>query len=77
MCQAGAAGLEAALLHVVGAQLTRLAALAVAAAMFTGLQLPLQQGFFFWELILCDPLVRPAHMVQAVQTIARWASRPT
>lgn len=69
MCQARAAGLEAALLHVVGAQLTRLAALAVAAATFTGLQLPLQQGLFFRELILCDPLVRPVHTVSAVQAI--------
>ena len=71
VCQARAAGLEAALLHVVGAQLPRLAALAVAAAMFTGLQLPLQQGLFFRELILCDPLVRPVHRVPAVQTIGK------
>ena len=59
MCQARAAGLEAAKLHVVGAQLTRLTALPLAAAPLAGLQLPLQQGLFLWELILRQPFVGP------------------
>ena len=59
VCQARAASLEAAKLHVVGAQLTRLAALSLAAALFAGLQLPLQQGLLLWELILRQPFVGP------------------
>lgn len=59
VCQARAACLEAAKLHVVGAQLTRLTALPLAAAPFAGLQLPLQQGLFLWELILRQPFVGP------------------
>jgi len=59
VCQARAASLEAAKLHVVGAQLTRLAALPLTAAPLAGLQLPLQQGLLLWELILCQPFVRP------------------
>ena len=60
VCQARAASLEAAKLHVVCAQLTRLAALPLAAAPLAGLQLPLQQGLFLWELILRQPFVGPA-----------------
>ena len=59
VCQARAASLEAAKLHVVGAQLTRLAALPLAAAPLAGLQLPLQQGLLLWELIFRHPFVGP------------------
>ncbi len=73
LCQAGAASLEAAKLHVVGAQLTRLTALPLAAAPLAGLQLPLQQGLFLWELILRQPFVGPV-MSACISCLRAWAT---
>lgn len=59
LCKARAVSLECAQLHAVCAQLPRPAALALAAALFACLQLPLEQRLLLRKLILCQALVPP------------------
>ena len=56
-CKARTSSLEGTQLGAVRAQLARLAALALAAALLASLQLPLQQGLLFSQLILRQTLV--------------------
>lgn len=71
--QARTASLECPQLHAVCAQLARLAALALAAALLAGLQLPLQQSLLFSQLILCQTLVCPADQRTSGATAANKA----
>ena len=67
LCKARAFSLECTQLHAVCSQLPRPTALALAAARFASLQLPLKQRLLLRKLILCQALVPPGHQIIMAQ----------
>ena len=77
VCKARAVSLECTQLHAVCAQLPRPATLALAAAFFARLQLPLEQRLLLRKLILCQALVPPGHRTIMTQHNGqfRWSMK--